>query len=32
VKWDSENLTSPNTPEAAELIKREYRDGWALGV
>ncbi|MCH1408976.1 MAG: Gfo/Idh/MocA family oxidoreductase [Verrucomicrobiales bacterium] len=32
VKWDSENLTSPNTPEAAELIKREYRDGWALGI
>ena len=30
VEWDSENLSSPNTPEAAKLIKRDYRDGWAL--
>lgn len=30
VEWDGENLTSPNTPEAAGMIRREYRDGWAL--
>jgi len=32
VEWDSESLSSPNTPEAAKLIKREYREGWALEV
>ena len=32
VEWDSESLSSPNTPEAAALIKREYREGWALDV
>ena len=32
VEWDGPNLTSPNTPEAAKLIKREYREGWELDV
>ena len=30
VEWDSKTLTSPNCPEAAPLIKRDYREGWAL--
>ena len=30
VEWDTETLSSPNTPEAAKLIKREYREGWDL--
>ncbi len=30
VEWDSKNLTSPNCPEAAKLVKRDYRDGWKL--
>ncbi len=32
VEWDSKNLTSPNSPEAAQLVKRDYREGWALEV
>lgn len=32
VEWDSKTLTSPNTPEAAKLIKRDYRKGWELEV
>ncbi len=32
VEWDSANLTSPNTPEAAKLIKRDYREGWELKI
>ena len=32
VEWDGANLTSPNCPEAAKLIKRDYRDGWELKV
>lgn len=32
VEWDSANLTSPNSPEAAKLVKRDYREGWALDV
>ena len=32
VEWDSENLKSPNCPEADALIKREYRKGWELKV
>ncbi|MDF1814661.1 MAG: Gfo/Idh/MocA family oxidoreductase [Verrucomicrobiales bacterium] len=32
VEWDGENLSSPNSPEAAKLIKREYREGWELTV
>lgn len=32
VEWDSENLKSPNTPEADDVIRREYREGWPLEV
>jgi hypothetical protein len=32
VEWDTESLSSPNTPEANKLIKREYREGWKLGI
>ncbi len=32
VEWDSENLKSPNSPEAAKLVKRDYRDGWDLKI
>ena len=28
--WDSENLKITNIPEANQLVKREYRPGWAL--
>ena len=30
LEWDSENMECPNVPEAAPLLKREYRDGWEL--
>ena len=30
VEWDTATLSSPNTPEAAALVKREYREGWKL--
>lgn len=30
VEWDSKTLSSPNCPDAAELVKRQYRDGWKL--
>lgn len=30
VEWDSKALRSPNCPEAAALVKRDYREGWAL--
>jgi predicted dehydrogenase len=32
VEWDGASLTSPNSPEAAKLIKRDYREGWELKV
>lgn len=32
VEWDTETLSSPNCPEAAALVKRDYREGWALEV
>ena len=28
LEWDAENLKAANAPEAAPLIKREYRKGW----
>lgn len=28
--WDAQKLEATNVPEAARLIKREYRKGWAL--
>ena len=30
VEWDSKKLMSPNTPEAADVIRRKYREGWEL--
>jgi len=30
LQWDSENLRAVNVPEAAPLIRREYRPGWEL--
>jgi len=30
VEWDSKTLSSPNCPEAAKLVKRDYREGWKL--
>lgn len=32
VEWDTATLSSPNTPEAAQFVKREYRKGWELTV
>jgi predicted dehydrogenase len=31
LEWDAEKLAAKNCPEAAPLIKREYREGWKLG-
>jgi len=28
--WDAQNLTARNCPEADRLIRKSYRDGWAL--
>jgi predicted dehydrogenase len=30
VEWDAQNLKSPNMPEVASVVKREYRDGYTL--
>ena len=30
LQWDGEKLEVTNFPEANELIKRAYREGWAL--
>ena len=30
LEWDAENLKATNCPEADQLIKREYREGWTL--
>ena len=30
IEWDAKNLTATNAPEAAPLIRREYRPGWDL--
>ncbi|MCB1232854.1 MAG: hypothetical protein KDN19_21600, partial [Verrucomicrobiae bacterium] len=32
VEWDAKTLSSPNTPEAASMIRRQYRDGWKIDV
>ena len=29
MEWDGPNMKSPNLPEAAQFVKREYRSGWA---
>ncbi|MCA9245608.1 MAG: Gfo/Idh/MocA family oxidoreductase [Planctomycetales bacterium] len=31
LEWDPDNLQAKNAPEAAPLIRREYRKGWSLG-
>ena len=28
IQWDHANQTIPNDPEAAALLKRDYRAGW----
>jgi len=28
IEWDGPNMSSPNTPEAAQFVKRENRSGW----
>ena len=30
LEWDADNLKVTNVPEAAQYIKREYREGWTL--
>ena len=30
IEWDATNLRVTNVPEAAALIRREYRKGWEL--
>ena len=30
IEWDSESLSSPNMPEVASIVKREYREGYTL--
>lgn len=30
LNWDAETMTATNAPEAAPLIRREYREGWSL--
>jgi predicted dehydrogenase len=30
IEWDAKNLTVKNAPEAAKIIRREYRKGWSL--
>jgi len=30
LEWDAEKLTATNAPEAAPLIRRQYRQGWQL--
>ena len=30
IKWDPKTLTSPDTPEAAQYVKKTYREGWVL--
>lgn len=30
IKWDAETLSSPDTPEANQYIRKTYREGWTL--
>ncbi|QDT11476.1 Gfo/Idh/MocA family protein [Planctomycetes bacterium K23_9] len=30
IQWDAKTLTSPNCPEAAQYISKEYRAGWEV--
>lgn len=29
MEWDGPNMKSPNIPEASQMVKRSYRQGWA---
>jgi predicted dehydrogenase len=30
MEWDGPNMKSPNIPEAAQFVRRNYRDGWSV--
>ena len=30
IQWNSDKLASPDTPEAAQYIRKTYREGWTL--
>ena len=30
LEWDGPGMKAKNAPEAARIVKREYRKGWAL--
>ena len=30
LEWDAQNLRVTNVPEANELLRRDYRDCWAV--
>jgi hypothetical protein len=30
IEWDAKALKATNAPEADELIRRKYRNGWSL--
>lgn len=30
IEWDAQNMRATNAPEAASIIKREYRPGWTV--
>jgi hypothetical protein len=30
LKWDTVNLKIPNYPEAEQLLRRSYREGWNI--
>ena len=30
LEWDGPNMRANNAPEAAQFVKREYRQGWKL--
>ena len=30
IEWDAENMRAKNAPEAAPIVKREYRHGWTV--
>ena len=32
IEWDAQKLTSPNTPEAEKLVRKEYREGYSIHV
>lgn len=30
IEWDAKNMRAKNAPEAAPMIRREYREGWSI--